>query len=140
MPRKILSLLTIVSLLGVSQLAAAHPGAKAVVLKKEPLTEKDIVSSTFFTLERLTGLGILGLRILYEVSGAETFEEFAHALLTANILRLDRQLVLRSLYESDLKEIIQAFGYTEKQAKEAIRQAKEQLKVAKETWDKRSQG
>ena len=140
MPRKILSLLTIVSLLGVSQLAAAHPGTKAVVLKKEPLTEKDIVSSTFFTLERLTGLGILGLRILYEVSGAETFEEFAHALLTANILRLDRQLVLRSLYESDLKEIIQAFGYTERQAKEAIRQAKEQLKVAKETWDKRSQG
>ncbi len=109
-------------------------------MKKEPLTEKDIVSSTFFTLERLTGLGILGLRILYEVSGAETFEEFAHALLTANILRLDRQLVLRSLYESDLKEIIQAFGYTERQAKEAIRQAKEQLKVAKETWDKRSQG
>ena len=140
MPRKIISLLTIVSLLGVSQLAAGHPGTKAVVLKKEPLTEKDIVSSTFFTLERLTGLGILGLRILYEVSGAETFEEFAHALLTANILRLDRQLVLRSLYESDLKEIIQAFGYTEKQAKEAIRQAKEQLKVAKEKWDKRSQG
>ncbi len=139
MPRKVLSLLTIVSLLGVSQLAAAHPGAKAVVLKKEPLTEKDIVSSTFFTLEQLTGLGILGLRILYEVSGAETFEEFAHALLTANILRLDRQLVLRSLYESDLKEIIQAFGYTENQAKEAIRQAKEQLKVAKETWGKRSQ-
>ncbi len=138
MPRKILSLLTIVSLLGVSQLAAAHPGAKAVVLKKEPLTEKDIVSSTFFTLEQLTGLGILGLRILYEVSGAETFEEFAHALLTANILRLDRQLVLRSLYESDLKEIIQAFGYTEKQAKEAIHQAKEQLKVAKKTWEQRS--
>ena len=138
MPRKILSLLTLVSLLGVSQLAAAHPGAEAVVLKKEPLTEKDIVSSTFFTLEQLTGLGILGLRILYEVSGAETFEEFAHALLTANILRLDRQLVLRSLYESDLKEIIQAFGYTEKQAKEAIHQAKEQLKVAKEAWSKRS--
>ncbi len=138
MPRKVLSLLTIVSLLGVSQLAAAYPGTEAVVLKKEPLTDKDIVSSTFFTLEQLTGLGILGVRILYEVSGAETFEEFAHALLTANILRLDRQLVLRALYESDLKEIIQAFGYTEKQAKEAIHQAKEQLKVAKEAWSKRS--
>ncbi len=138
MPRKVLSLLTIVSLLGVSQLAAAYPGTEAGVLKKEPLTDKDIVSSTFFTLEQLTGLGILGVRILYEVSGAETFEEFAHALLAANILRLDRQLVLRALYESDLKEIIQAFGYTEKQAKEAIHQAKEQLKVAKEAWSKRS--
>jgi len=138
MPRKVLSLLTIVSLLGVSQLAAAYPGTEAVVLKKEPLTEKDIVSATFFTLEQLTGLGILGLRILYEVSGAETFEEFAQALLAANILRLDRQLVLRSLYESDLEEIIQAFGYTEKQAKEAIHQAKEQLKVAKKTWEQRS--
>ena len=138
MPRKVLSLLTIVSLLGVSQLAAAYPGTEAVVLKKEPLTDKDVVSSTFFTLEQLTGLGILGVRILYEVSGAETFEEFAHALLTAHILRLDRQLVLRALYESDLKEIIQAFGYTENQAKEAIHQAKEQLKAAKEAWSKRS--
>ena len=138
MPRKVLSLLTIVSLLGVSQLAAAYPGTEAVVLKKEPLTDKDVVSSTFFTLEQLTGLGILGVRILYEVSGAETFEEFAHALLTAHILRLDRQLVLRALYESDLKEIIQAFGYTEKQAKEAIHQAKEQLKVAKKSWEQRS--
>jgi hypothetical protein len=138
MPRKVLSLLTIVSLLGISQLAAARPGTEAVVLKKEPLTEKDIASSTFFTLEQMTGLGILGLRILYEVSGAETFEEFSHALLTANILRLDRQLVLRSLYENDLEEIIQDFGYTEKQAKEAIHQAKEQLKVAKKTWEQRS--
>ena len=138
MPRKVLSLLTIVSLLGISQLAAAQPGTEAVVLKKEPLTEKHIASSTFFTLEQLTGLGILGLRILYEVSGAETFEEFSHALLTANILRLDRQLVLRSLYENDLEEIIQNFGYTKKQAKEAIHQAKAQLKVAKKTWDQRS--
>ncbi len=138
MPRRILILLTIVSLLGVSQLGAAHPGTETVVLKKEHLTEKDIVSSTFFTLEQLTGLGILGIRILYEVSGADTFEEFAHALLTAHNLRLDRQLVLRSLYESDLTEVIQAFGYTEKQAKEAIHQAKEQLKVVKETWGKRS--
>jgi hypothetical protein len=138
MPRKVLSLLTIVSLLGISQLAAAHPETEAVVLKKEPLTEKDIVSSTFFTLEQLTGLGILGLRILYEVSGAETFEEFAHALVAANILRLDRQLVLRSLYENDLEEIIQDFGYTKKQAKEAIHQAEEQLKVAKKTWEQRS--
>jgi len=138
MLRKVLSLLTIVSLLGVAQLAAAHPGTGAVVVKKEPLTEKDIASSTFFTLEQLTGLGILGLRILYEVSGAESFEEFAHALVAANILRLDRQLVLRSLYEIELEEIIQDFGYTRKQAKEAIDQAKEQLKVAKKTWEQRS--
>ena len=107
-------------------------------MKKEPLTEKDIASSTFFTLEQLTGLGILGLRILYEVSGAETFEEFAHALVAANILRLDRQLVLRSLYENDLEEIIQDFGYTKEQAKEAIHQANEQLKIAKKTWEQRS--
>ena len=138
MPRKILSLLTIVSLLGVSQLAAAHPRAEAVVLKKEPLTERDIMSAAFYTLEQLTGLGILGLRILYGTSGAETFEEFAHALLTAHILRLDRQLVLRSLYQNDLEKTIQEFGFTKEQAKEAIHQAKEQLKVAKEAWEKRS--
>ncbi len=138
MPRKLLSLLTIVALLGVSQQAAAHPGAEAVVWKKEPLLEKDIGSATFYTLEQVTGLGILGLRILYETSGAETFEEFARALLTAHNLRLDRQLVLRSLYENDLEETLQELGFTEEQAKEAIRQAKEQLKVAKKAWEQRS--
>ena len=138
MPRKLLSLLTIVALLGVSQLAAAHPGAEAVVWKKEPLLEKDIGSATFYTLEQVTGLGILGLRILYETSGAETFEEFARALLTAHNLRLDRQLVLRSLYENDLEETLQELGFTEEQAKEAIHQAKEQLKVAKKAWEQRS--
>ncbi len=138
MPRKLLSLLTIVALLGVSQLAAAHPEAEAVVLKKEPLTEKDIRSAAFYTFEQLTGLGILGLRILYETSGARTFEEFTHALLTAHNLRLDRQLVLRSLYENELKKTLQEFGFTEEQAKKAIDQAKKQLKAAKELWEKRS--
>ncbi len=138
MPRKIFSLLTIVSLLGVSQLAAAHPRAEAVVLKKEPLTERDIMSAAFYTLEQLTGLGILGLRIIYGTSGAETFEEYTHALLTSNNLRLDRYLVLRSLYENDLEKILQNFGFTEEQAKEAIDRAKEQLKVAKKAWEKRS--
>ena len=107
-------------------------------MKKNPLTGKDIMSATFYTLEQVTGLGILGVRILYETSGAETFEEFAHALLTARNLRLDRQLVLRSLYENDLEETLQEFGFTEEQAKEAIHRAKEQLKIAKEAWEKRS--
>ncbi len=138
MPRKLLSLLTIVSLLGISQLAAAGPGAEAAVLKKEHLTEKDVLSSTFYTLEQVTGLGVLGLRILYETSGAETFKQFAHALLTAHNLRLDRNLILRSLYQSDLEKILQEFGFTEKQAEKAIDQAKQQLKIAKEAWEKRS--
>ena len=138
MPRKLLSLLTIVSLLGISQLAAAGPGAEAAVLKKEPLTDKDVLSSTFYTLEQVTGLGILGLRILYETSGAETFKQFAHALLTAHNLRLDRNIVLRSLYQSDLEKILQEFGFTEKQAEKAIDQAKKQLKIAKKAWEKRS--
>ncbi len=138
MPRKLLSILTIVSVLGVYPLAAAHPEAEAVVLKKEFLTEKDILSAAFYTLEQVTGLGILGLRILYETSGAETFDEFARALLTSHNLRLDRQLVLRSLYSNDLKETLQEFGFTEEQAKDAIDQAKQQLKMAKDQWEKRS--
>ena len=138
MPRKPLALLMMASLLALSQLAAAHPEGEAVFLKKEPLTEKDVLSSTFFTLEQITGLGILGLRILYETSGAETFEQFARALLTAHNLRLDRQLVLRSLYENALEKTLQDFGFTQEQAKEAIDQAKQQLKMAKEQWEKRS--
>ena len=138
MLRKLLSFLTIVFLLGVSQVAAALPGAEAVVLKKEPLTEQDVMSSTFYTLEQVTGLGILGLRILYETSGAETFKQFAHALLAAHNLRLDRSLVLRSLYQNDLEKTLQEFGLTEDQAEKAIDQAKKQLKIAKEAWENRS--
>ena len=138
MPRKPLALLMMASLLALSQLAAAHPEGEAVFLKKEHLTEKDVLSSTFYTLEQITGLGILGLRILYETSGAETFEQFARALLTAHNLRLDRQLVLRSLYENALEKTLQDFGFTQEQAKEAIDQAKQQLKMAKEQWEKRS--
>ena len=138
MSRNLLSLLMMAALLAVSPLAAAHPEAEAVVLKKEFLTEKDIMSSTFYTLEQVTGLGILGLRILYETSGAETFEEFARALLTAHNLRLDRQLVLRSLYKNDLEETLQEFGFTQEQAKKAIDQARQQLKAAREQWEKRS--
>jgi len=59
-------------------------------------------------------------------------------LLTAHILRLDRQLVLRSLYGNDLKGIIQEFGFTEDQAKKAIDQAKQQLRVAQDQWERRS--
>lgn len=138
MARKLLSFLTIVSLLGISQVAAARPGAEAGVLEKDPLTEKEILSSTFYTLEQVTGLGVLGLRILYETSGAESFKEFAYALLTAHNLRLDRNLVLRSLYQNDLEETLQEFGFTEEQAEKAIDQAKEQLKLDKEAWEKRS--
>ena len=138
MPRKPLALLMMASLLALSQLAAAHPEGEAVFLKKEHLTEKDVLSSTFYTLEQITGLGILGLRILYETSGAETFEQFARALLTAHNLRLDRQLVLRSLYENALEKTLQDFGFTQEQAKEAIDQAKQQLKMAQEQWEKRS--
>ena len=128
----------IICLLGVSQLAAVRPGPEAVVLTKEPLTDQDIMSSTFYTLEQVTGMGVLALRILYETSGAETFKQFAQALLTAHILRLDRNLVLRALYQSDLEEILQEFGLTEKQAEKAIDQAKQQFKIAKEAWEKRS--
>ena len=128
----------IVFLLGISQVAAARPGAEAAALKKEPLTEKDIMSSTFYTLEQVTGMGILGLRILYETSGAETFKQFAQALLAAHNLRLDRNLVLRSLYQTDLEQTLQQFGFTEKQAEKAIDQAKKQLKIAQEAWEKRS--
>ncbi len=138
MPRKPLALLMMASLLALSQLAAAHPEGEPFFLKKEPLTEKDVLSSTFYTLEQITGLGILGVRILYETSGAETFEEFARALLTAHNLRLDRQLVLRSLYENELEKTLQEFGFTQEQVKEAIDQAKQQLKIAKEQWERRS--
>jgi len=137
MPRRLLLLLMMVSLLTVPPLAASHPGT-AAANEKAPLTEEDILSGTFFTLEQMTGLGILGLRILYETSGAQSFQEFAQALLTARILQLDPQLVLRGLYASSLEEILHAFGFTPDQAEQAIELANRQLKSAVEEWEKRT--
>ena len=137
MPRRLLLLLMMASLLTVAPLAASHPGAEAAS-EKAPLTEENILSGTFFTLEQMTGLGILGLRILYETSGAQSFQEFAQALLTAHNLRLDHQLVLRGLYASSLEKILQDFGLTSEQIKKAIELTKRQLKTADEEWVKRT--
>jgi len=137
MPRKLLLLLMMVPLLTVPPLAASHPGAEAAN-EKAPLTEEDILSGTFHALEQMTGLGILGLRILYETSGAQNFKEFAQALLTAHNLRLDHQLVLRGLYASSLEKILQDFGLTSEQIKKAIDLTKRQLKSADEEWVKRT--
>lgn len=137
MPKTLLVLLMMVALLTVPPVAAARPGTEAAN-EKAPLTEEDIFSGTFHTLEQVTGLGILGLRILYETSGAQNFKEFAQALLTAYILRLDPQFILRGLYVSNLTEILHDFGLTPEQVKEAIELAKRQLKSADEEWRKRT--
>ncbi len=137
MPKTLFLVLMMVSLLTVPPVAASHPGAEAAN-EKAPLTDEDIFSGTFRTLEQVTGLGILGVRILYETSGAQNFKEFAQALLTAHNLRLDPQFVLRGLYESSLEEILHAFGLTPEQTKQAIELAKRQLKSADEEWAKRT--
>ncbi len=135
MPKTFLVLLMMVTLLLVPPVAASPPAAAD---EKEALTEEDIFSGTFRTLEQMTGLGILGIRILYETSGAQNFEEFAEALMTAYNLSIDPQFVLRGLYESSLKEILDDFGLTPDQVKQAIELTKRQLKVADEDWKKRT--
>ena len=135
MPKTLLVLMMMVTLLLVPSLAASPPAAAD---EKEALAEEDIFSGTFKTLEQMTGLGILGIRILYETSGAQNFEEFAEALMTAYNLSLDPQFVLRGLYESSLKEILYDFGMTPDQVKQAIELTKRQLKVADEDWKKRT--
>ena len=135
MPKTLIVLLMMVTLLMVPPLAASPPAA---VDEKEALTEEDIFSGTFMTLEQMTGLGILGIRILYETSGAQNFEEFAEALMTAYNLSIDPQFVLRGLYESSLKEILYDFGLTPDQVKQAIELTKRQLKVADEDWERRT--
>ena len=135
MSKTLLVLLMMVTLLLVPPVAASPPAAAD---EKEALTEEDTFSGTFRTLEQMTGLGILGIRILYETSGAQNFEEFAEALMTAYNLSIDPQFVLRGLYGSSLKEILDDFGLTPDQVKQAIELTKRQLKVADEDWEKRT--
>ncbi len=135
MSKTLLVLLMMVTLLLVPPVAASPPAAAD---EKDALTEEDTFSGTFRTLEQMTGLGILGIRILYETSGAQNFEEFAEALMTAYNLSIDPQFVLRGLYGSSLKEILDDFGLTPDQVKQAIELTKRQLKVADEDWKKRT--
>ncbi len=135
MSKTLLVLMMMVTLLLVPPVAASPPAAAD---EKDALTEEDTFSGTFRTLEQMTGLGILGIRILYETSGAQNFEEFAEALMTAYNLSIDPQFVLRGLYGSSLKEILDDFGLTPDQVKQAIELTKRQLKVADEDWKKRT--
>ena len=104
--------------------------------KKDALRQKDIQSGSFHYLQQITGLDILGLRLLYETSGATNYEEFSRSVVVSRNQNLDRQLVLRALYQSNLKDILQDFGLTEDQAEEAIDLAKKYLEAAAEHWEK----
>ena len=53
MLREFLSLLILVSLLAVPQLASSHPGPETTH-EKETLTEEDILSGTFHRLEQVS--------------------------------------------------------------------------------------
>ena len=54
MPKTLLVLLMMIALLTVPPVAAARPGTEAAN-EKTPLTEEDIFSGTFHTLEQVTG-------------------------------------------------------------------------------------
>ncbi len=117
-------------------LARVAPRPKSSEEKKDALRQKDIQSGSFRYLKEITGLDILGLRLLYETSGAVNYDEFARSVVVSRNQRLDRQLILRALYTNDLKDILQDFGLTEKQAEEAIKLAKKYLDAADEHWEK----
>ena len=67
--------------------------------RKEPITEKHYSSKTFFNLQRITRLGALDVQVLYAISGAKDFKEFAVATVAARFLKVDRGLVLAALHE-----------------------------------------
>lgn len=116
---------------------AAHP--KSFEEKKDALRQKDIQSGSFQYLQQITGLDILSLRVLYETSGADNYDEFVRSVVVSRNQRLDRQLVLRALYKNNLKDILRDFGLTEDQAEEAIKLAKKYIDAATEQWEKENE-
>ncbi|MDA2939280.1 hypothetical protein MYX75_13595, partial [Acidobacteria bacterium AH-259-A15] len=121
-------------LLAIGVLLTAFPtdvlAGRSAEKNKKPITEEHIRSGAFRKLQQVTEMGPLDLHILYESSGAQNFREFATALMVAQLLRLDRALVLRALYEKKLDEILQDFAVPGKQAKAAIKAVKKELKRA----------
>ena len=136
-PTRFLTLLLAILLLSVSSSRALTPSPPLAPDKtKKNLTEKDIRSPEFLLLQRITGLDNLGLRLLYETSGAREFKKFAEAILVAQALHLDRQLVLRALHERSLDDILSDLRVPEKQRKEAKKLTKKQFDQAREAWKK----
>lgn len=104
--------------------------------RKEPITEKHYSSKTFFNLQRITRLGALDVQVLYAISGAKDFKEFAVATVTARFLKLDRGLVLGALHDKKLDEILKDFEIEKNQGKRAIKAAKKELDRGEEWWKK----
>jgi hypothetical protein len=117
------------------QLAAFNPVTPPAD-KKKPLTRKDVNSGAFQKIRKISRVGLVEIRMLYETSGAKDFKEFSRAFIVARNLRFDPQIVLRALWEQSLKEVLQDFGLPEDQAKRALKIARDQLEYANEEWKK----
>ncbi len=115
------------------QLAAFNPAVPPADEKK-PLTREDLNSGAFQKFLQLTGVSPQQITTLYTTSGAKDFKEFSLAFVVARNLSFDPQIVLRSLWEQSLREVLSDFGLPDDQAKRALKIAKDQLDYANKEW------
>ncbi len=99
-------------------------------MTQQPLRDSQINGGAFRMLEKKTGLTSQQLQDLYQSSGAKNFGQFTSAIVVAKNLNLDRTAVLDGLKTMSLGETLQSLGVPKDKAKEAISEAKKQVREA----------
>ncbi len=99
-------------------------------MTQQPLRDSQINGGAFRMLEKKSGLTSQQLQDLYQSSGAKNFGQFTSAIVVAKNLNLDRTAVLDGLKTMSLGETLQSLGVPKDKAKEAISEAKKQVREA----------
>ncbi len=99
-------------------------------MTQQPLRDSQINGGAFRMLEKKTGLTSQQLQDLYQSSGAKNFGQFTSAIVVAKNLDLDRTAVLDGLKTMSLGETLQSLGVDKLKAKEAVSEAKKQVREA----------
>ena len=99
-------------------------------MTQQPLKASQIDGGAFRMLEKTTGLNSQQLQDLYQSSGAKNFGQFTSAIVVSKNLNLDRAAVLDGLKTMSLGETLQSLGVNKEKAREAISEAKNQVREA----------
>ena len=99
-------------------------------MTQQPLRDSQINGGAFRMLEKTTSLNSQQLQELYQSSGAKNFGQFTSAIVVSKNLNLDRAAVLEGLKTMSLGETLQSLGVNKEKAREAISEAKHQVREA----------
>lgn len=97
---------------------------------QQPLRSSQLNGGAWKMLENKTGMSSTQLQALYQSSGAKNFGQFVSAMVVSKNLGLDPNQVLAGLKTQSLGKTLQSLGVDKSKAKDAMKQAKNEIKLA----------